>query len=926
MENIINRLNEVDIIVANNDFSRNEFIADVLNSTSERIYLFRLVERNFSKNWFLYLLKLGAFNFKTIPKAVEKNNDGKIEHWFLGWDASILIKTACEFSIKNEDDELINSIIFLINNYIEYVAERKTDVSRNYRPDWFFCDYIFLLPLNKIEPKHLSFIEEHGIKGNFSSVAHDLLTSFFERVIREQHKALLFWILDVVFSVKRNTDESGNLNSHIQPFSLKEFVDVSPQKIYVVLGDEILSWLVEIVKQYTNKNPFQFSKFNIVSIGEDPQNWSSEGVNHLIVKFLRNTITLPAVHLKSSEQFVSENLAIDVPVLRRISYYAIDNNYQELCNLFWKESNPLLDFESKLEVFKLLKAHCKSFTMNEVQVVLNWIDALTFKSDEISDPDQLDRYTAIKKIEWLASLTNVNPEFREKIELKRQELLEVAKYESSHPGYDTWSETRFGGDYGSQRIISLDFKEAISIVADKERWHGYDEWGMQEDLRSLIKERTQEAIDQISCLLSLDYNLLYYAFDAFRDKVQSEKSLPWNNVLDFLVDLLDDQGLWESDSSSKNSVSGLLGMIAWFINEGVKDRDSPLVINGNAEKSIDILQLIERRYDKPFVYLNGNRDKQFDIINSTRGHIYEALISVSIALAKNDPSVERWNKKVRDIFTNRINDETYLDELYWSIGFYLPQISYLDWEWVVTNKAAIFIQNEKIDDFAFKGYLLYSNRLYTNLFELLEEYYVRALNSYSTDDVYSSRIIEHVVIAKSINNPIGEKLLKSIFDQKEVLLFKKLVEVIDRRTAFLAQEELVVIWEGILSKLRSDGSVEAKNVAYATSEFLENVTEINEKVIDLFSNAISQREDAQRIYQLIGYAARFIYDSPVLGGRLLLTLVKSIKGDFSIGMENLLTATEVLFERDEIDIADKICIHLVEQGNYRAKDLYNKFH
>ena len=103
------------------------------------------------------------------------------------------------------------------------------------------------------------------------------------------------------------------------------------------------------------------------------------------------------------------------------------------------------------------------------------------------------------------------------------------------------------------------------------------------------------------------------------------------------------------------------------------------------------------------------KDLRFDVLNSLRGRVFSAMVGYALRYARINNAKQgiRWPRTVREDFTKRLDRSVEPSfEFSFTLGNYLPNLLYLDEEWVIENIARIFPkQDESRWEAAFSGYL-----------------------------------------------------------------------------------------------------------------------------------------------------------------------------------------------------------------------------
>lgn len=919
MMNIIERFNKIEQIIASRDTRQDDFVREVLLVPVERFFLIDQGVKKFSKEIFLYLDALNVFDFDTIPR--------KTENGFYGWDAGFLLRRASEAN-KDQFDKDINDVVLrIIDQYIDYAFNRKADSERNFRPDWFISDCILSLQLADITDKHFAFIREIAIPSPMTHVDSDLAEVFFKRVTNEKSERLCYLLLDIFYSPNPEMPEQYfELKSLIEGYVLRQFSDGSSEALLNAFGAPVIRWVINRVIELDDKYTSSFSKLLIVAVADDEQNWQRDSLSHAIIRQLRELLDCSSLSTEDRRSFSKELRDHDHGILRRVAIYTINKHFVELGELFWEIANPFVDTEWKLEVHKLIRAHAETFTPEQMQFLLGCIDSIP--PGEPYEPytaADMQRFNNSSKIEALQAFDGLK-DWKEKIEAKKYELKTAGGVESNFPGYDSYSRFTVGGDYDENRIITQDLAQVSERLSDPQKWKGYDQYGLQQDLRQMVINRSDEVVRRLDKFMSVAPAFLYYVFDALRELLQKGTGTDRTKIFAFTQNLLASRDDFWNPEDPQNENGSMLGMICWMLRDAA---EKEILTLSEMYSAVDILVMIDDRFTKPFVYLNAEKDKNFDIINSTRGKLYDALIHLSMKLAKpkeKEPD-QRWYTPIRELFEKRLTDGSFFDEFYWTAGMYTPQLSYLDHKWWKERHELLYIITDKIKDYGFKAYLLYTRTVYGDIFEALQQYYYRSLELYTDQSAITDRLSEHALIAYVYEMDGGEKFLHSILASKRLSYLVHLVEFIDRRNMpLLSDTQLIGLWKYILELAEGIGDEKAGALIYNTAEFIDHLSEFTEESTTLFVRAVAYYRSNPYIHRFIEKIITKAAEQPALVGQMLEALLIKIQGDFSFNQTKILKALQILYENGQTERADRIVMHLAEQGNFYVRDLYNQIH
>lgn len=920
--NIIEKINKIDELF---DRSMSEHQDEMMNCLDEQVtrsYFIRKLSGAFEPNWFEFAVKKEIISFSNIPEAIRtENSDGKITLGFKNWEGAFpIVEAAKALSIYPDIKGLLISII---NKFISLARERKDDDTRNFTVDYHIARSILLLPINLVEHNHLEFVFEFGLKRDRSLLSREMVSSFFPRAL-EANKDLAMDLLDRFFTPVFEK-RLHRAHSVIDDYTLENFSNTAPEMLYERLGDDVVKWSVDKLKNVSEKNEFVFSKIELISLEPDPQNSNESNFNFSLTRLV--TELLAKMPKDKLDEQLSVLINLNDQIISRIAYYLIDRNYKEFCHLFWKQENPLNIFEAKLEIYRLIRRHCEDFSAEEVIIVTKWIDDLYVdKSDNESEGDN-KKYKAYRQLEWYLALESIHYKYSELLIQPYNKLREITEgSQPSHPGYDSYFSVRSGGDYSSSnRIMGRSVVDVLNLLADKDKWDGYNIYGLQQDLREYVVTSNTEVLKHLYKFEALPIPFIYNFVDGFRGLAEKGATMDISLLLNFFRILVENrEDLWDLSTDARDK-SGSVGMIAWMLKTLIRNNDYNITIE-QIKLAIHSLIVMEGKYTGDFELLNN--EPVNDIMNSSRGHIYDAMIACSIREVKVIGSEPFWDEGVKDVFSQRLVEKSGSVEFYWSLGFNIPQISYLDMEWLVSFRELIIEVKEGAYKLpVFYGYLLFSGQLYTNLYKLFYPTYRSQISEKINNPTIVRRLVEHIWVAFAIDLEYSDDLLNGILESADI---QKLVFLIDRikiEDARNTDEKIRYVWERILAYAEGSADKHLKEKSFEMVYFVELLSDFTVADLDLFNRTISLEKADVNTYRLLKIVeTKLRIKKYEMAGQLLEILLQKISADAFFDESKLTGILEDLYENGHGDYADRIAIGAVDRGNFSAIGIYNKYH
>ncbi|MDD2753010.1 MAG: hypothetical protein PHT44_00090 [Candidatus Portnoybacteria bacterium] len=297
----------------------------------------------------------------------------------------------------------------------------------------------------------------------------------------------------------------------------------------------------------------------------------------------------------------------------------------------------------------------------------------------------------------------------------------------------------------SEELDSMKPEEIFALLRDYRQpdnpFDRFSSTGLARNF-SVIVAKDPEKIVSVSNLF-VEYKIrpvyIYNFFVGIKNAFNENKKIDWKPILDLCLKVVvddeykklilpgNDEQDWQSVS---RAIIDLLG--AGF---GNKEAQLPLEFKETIWKLIQIFT-----EDKEPTPEDEKRDSESGLdattfsINTVRGEAMHALINYGLWLARNDESLKKQEIKMSpemEEILNRhldvsVDPSLAIRSVY---GWRLPNLFYLNHEWVESKKDKIFPREDELKSFwmaAWQGYL--SNQVIKEIFALLKEEYKRSIS------------------------------------------------------------------------------------------------------------------------------------------------------------------------------------------------------
>ena len=571
------------------------------------------------------------------------------------------------------------------------------------------------------------------------------------------------------------------------------------------------------------------------------------------------------------------------------------------------------------------------------------------------DDDTLSKSIAYQRREWLSALLKTG---NEKVIAAYHKYERINPAPIEHPG--TLSKIEFWT--GSTSPLTVEKLSSLSNVQIAEYLTNFKETevfrksdpterGLAQTLERCVEAYPQKFINDLLPFEHVSsfyqYSLLHGFLTAWRDK----NSFDWSALLKFIRQILSLEQFWtEKYETGFNYRSWVLSTTADLIAEGTKDDTHAFDTELLPLAEEILLILVEKAEPGMF----APTDSSLNALSSNRGKVFSAMMNQALRFARtNEANMKdcRWPQTVKADFTKRLDRsvETSLEFSY-TLGFYLPNLLYLDEQWVVSNIDCIFPQqHEDHWQAAFSGYLLSSRYPHADLYARFKGHghYQKALSTKFTDKEVQDRLVSHLCVGwirdwETLDNDIS--LIYQLINSRNPNLLSGVVHFFLREGEALSHSdkpEKVKAYEKVKEKVRpmwrslfgvlSQHSEEREYQAVLSplSGWLGLIDKIDAEVLGWVKASIKY------IDKLPGYALtlsnvikalwKHVLRTPEKVGEIYLKIPEGEMWFLGQTQKNEVEETiRILYKKGHKDIANKICDRFGETGVDFLRSVYEE--
>lgn len=436
------------------------------------------------------------------------------------------------------------------------------------------------------------------------------------------------------------------------------------------------------------------------------------------------------------------------PIFRRMALFIMTDHYDLFGEYFKKllEIKPDIFYASGFDrdLYELLLKNSPQFKEGKER---NFIENAIMFLPEYAQGKQNEKKRAYQRCQYFDALKSISY-FASKMEiLKKEAGIEEEVEAPAAATVQTWWGP--GASYYDIKWFldhdNSDIAKALTPLNDENRFRPEQKTvqATAEALKAAVKERPEKFFEDLTPFLAMKFIYINHLLRGFQDAWNAKKSLNWKKMLDFIRDYLQSEYFQNTEKDTGYDMpayrSWIIGAAADLISSGTSDEKSiPEDIFEDCECLFG--RLLERRWDK--------EPEKADIqesINTSFGRVLESYINFCLLKAR----VYDKDKKPRG-FKKELYEKLLVGdkpETYTFLGRYLPNFMYLDKDWTISKIQAFkeLPKSEKHWKGFFQGYV-WGPTVYTDLFQLMHDHYVAAIENGHDYEQVQHQIAEHAAL------------------------------------------------------------------------------------------------------------------------------------------------------------------------------------
>lgn len=501
-----------------------------------------------------------------------------------------------------------------------------------------------------------------------------------------------------------------------------------------------------------------------------------------------------------------------------------------------------------------------------------------------------------------------------------------------------------------EQIFQMPNKELVEYLAifkTKDFWNGPTVGGLANALKDAVTEQPEKFVSELSLFLECPYFYVYKILSGVEDAWNKKKLIDWNRLFDFISRYIGRPEFWRdkftiSDDDWKANHEWIVGIIAKLIQDGTRE-DSWSFPEEHFKKVEKIIFLILENLK------NEGETEITDYVTYTLNTLYgktlTALIYLVLRVAricdkKGFVKNIKWEPEIKEKY-NQFLDRKVI-EAFACLGQYLPNLYYLDKEWVKGKIECL--DNEKGSKYweAFMVGYLSGGKVYNDLYNLLRSHYHHGIGYHFKEKHNKDLLVQHISLGylrgfEDIDKP------KSLFNQiLSIWNRDQIKEIIDffwmsRDYVFEQSEtgknmrgEIVKFWRWLYEKYKEENSFNEDDKIILSDVikltlYLPQVDKENIEWLILsapyvhvcfnspfFIEYLDELKDRSNKVE----SAKYI-------GDIFLKILEMVTPDFD--QKHIRSIVEFLYKSNARDSAREICNKYTERGLIFLRDIYEKY-
>ena len=700
--------------MANLSGKQQSFIEMMQKSEEHAAKGFELLARQTDPEIFFSVLEsAGFFDPSNAPGIIETKEVGYYKIPF--WPALDYLQAISKLAGQTDDIDIARKIVEIIRNVSTYDKHNNTlrDNSNTFRK---FADFLGVLPLDAITLEELDLLPTWlGSRFNPGMVTRAIDKGILQRLLESDHEddwkkacRILRHCTAVRWAKHREFQEDTTLpTSVVDSYWLAELVKNSTPQFSTKAGATAAEIFLERLREIFGGSRSHRSWIWRPAIEDHEQNHPFYKTENIFVDGLRN-IVLGWIDkdVDNARPFVQHLLQDNLEVARRIGIHILNERWSILNNLYSNViTSELFESGQLHEAHVLLRTRFSEFDRTLQDKTLEALREMPPPEIGAEGEELLKRL----QLRWLTAI--IGKGYQPADDLFRDLSTELGiKGSPSHPDFHFFWTVHHGTGptpLEAQKLVSFAEEGKIIEKLDAFKPENKFDGPTIEALVEALEEAVQQSPDIFLMLLPkfatakrpYQYGIINgfkALWDTSEDKHHTvDWAKTWPSLLSMFEELLRDPAFWNEQVEQSQGLipsrNWIPPLIADFLRAGTES-DEKAYPPELLYRGYKLIQILLDRCEPERVCPD---DPMFQADNSSKGRAIKALVNHALRacrLSDKNRGEHRgvWDEH-RDAFDSEIDkcqDSNY--EFSTLVALYLPNLMYLDPDWVPANIKRIF--------------------------------------------------------------------------------------------------------------------------------------------------------------------------------------------------------------------------------------------
>jgi hypothetical protein len=628
------------------------------------------------------------------------------------WSALGYLKAVAKLSGDRNDTTLANKVLGVVRSVSGW-RDPKGLSRENYHTSREFAEILGLVPTGSVTLQDVdlarTWLSDKFERGMVTqALDKGAVPKFLASSVPEDWEKAAELLRHCVTDHRPSKEPGESAAGALEGFWLKELLGHHSATFGAKIGKKAADILLTRVREIYSSEGHRLSSGTYRPAIEDhPQNyrwredenWSVEGLRDVVLSWCE-------ADPDSARKFVTDLLTADTEILRRVGIFVLGKQWKQMQELYSAFVGPQLFSSGHLhELYNLLQEHFADLAEEEKAASLEAIRQIPIPKGS-KDPAR-----SLKRIQqrWLLAIAGKSYQPAEEWFAELQADPSLGRL-SDHPDFESYMESWVGPGptpYSVQELVA--FAEAGAIVEKLNSFEPKDDWrgptmeGLVSALNEAVRTAPEPFLQLLPEFLKAERRFqhcviwgLKQAWEA-KDGKQAEVDweVGWQKLVTFFEHLIGKPEFWDERVSEGTAFVGnrdwVVSAVSEFLDVGTRN-DERAYSGGLLPHTWPLIEILLKNASS---VVQPPDDAMTEAINSPKGKAVEVLFSQALRVCRASDKeggshAEAWTA-IRPLFDGELEKCKNANYEFSTLaGAYLPQLDYMDREWLKTKVDLIF--------------------------------------------------------------------------------------------------------------------------------------------------------------------------------------------------------------------------------------------